>query len=276
MHIPNQYNDPNITPKITVTVEFVTPELAAKWLEMNTSNRPIRSRVADQLYDAITGGQFITNGSAITFTENGVVADGQHRLKEIVRAKIGCWLLVARNADPRVLTTSAVGSIWTASDLLAHQGEIDTKTLAGALRVIHRIQRGYRGMGLASNAAVAALLDRHPDVVDSVRLVRNGPVRNVLPAALLSGCHYFFRKVDTAKADLYLEVLGAGGALSDNHPINHLRNALLKQPRNTRWIEENLAALIIKSWNAFAAGEAMAQLKYSSKEAFPKIANLPD
>lgn len=68
-------------------VQDITPELAAKYLERNTNNRPLRkSHVAYLAHEMIDtkARKLEPHPSPIIFDENGVLLDGQHRLHAII------------------------------------------------------------------------------------------------------------------------------------------------------------------------------------------------
>lgn len=76
--------------------EFVTPAKAKKWLGLNTDNyRSMSKANVQNLRRAIELGLFQQGAcGAISFHEEGHLADGQHRLMAIVLANIGAWLTI--------------------------------------------------------------------------------------------------------------------------------------------------------------------------------------
>ena len=78
-------------------VELVTPALAKEWLEKNTNNRILNDvRVNDYIRDLKNGHWQLTH-QGVAFYENGVLADGQHRLIAIAKSGISVEILVTRN-----------------------------------------------------------------------------------------------------------------------------------------------------------------------------------
>lgn len=65
----------------------ITPEIAEQYLEKNKGNyRSInRSRVLAYAED-MASGNWVQNGEAIKFSENGMLIDGQHRLQAIIQS----------------------------------------------------------------------------------------------------------------------------------------------------------------------------------------------
>ena len=85
---------------MTMTYEFITPEIASNLLETNPDNRRI-SKGTVQAYanDIINDNWDESVGVAISIDENGVLRDGQHRLAAIVLAGKGIHTWVCRNVS---------------------------------------------------------------------------------------------------------------------------------------------------------------------------------
>lgn len=71
----------------TVT-ETVTPTLAELWLQKNTSNRNVSTRLVAKYADMMARGQWSLTHQGIAFYADGTLADGQHRLKAVVKAGV--------------------------------------------------------------------------------------------------------------------------------------------------------------------------------------------
>lgn len=64
----------------------VTPEMAARWLKCNTSNRNLRrTQVAHFAHD-MENGTWEDTHQGIAFYDDGTLADGQHRLHAVVKS----------------------------------------------------------------------------------------------------------------------------------------------------------------------------------------------
>lgn len=69
----------------------MTPKLAAKYLQKNVCNRTIRRAVVEGLKAAMLRGEYIMSHQGIAFTDDGVLADGQHRLTAISELESGAF-----------------------------------------------------------------------------------------------------------------------------------------------------------------------------------------
>lgn len=58
----------------------VTPEMAAKWLEGNVLNRPLKQAHVDRLAREMAAGRWRLTHQGIAFDVSGCLIDGQHRL----------------------------------------------------------------------------------------------------------------------------------------------------------------------------------------------------
>lgn len=86
--------------KMTMSYEFITPEIAEVMLETNTENRKIsKGTVTAYSQDILAGNWDESVGVAISIDENGVLRDGQHRLTAIIQAGKGIWTWVCRGVS---------------------------------------------------------------------------------------------------------------------------------------------------------------------------------
>lgn len=72
---------------IKIDVITITPEMAAQWLEKsNTRNRSVSEKTVKAYADDIINNRWELTGQGISFYDDGVLADGQHRLHAIIMA----------------------------------------------------------------------------------------------------------------------------------------------------------------------------------------------
>ena len=85
--------------ELTTSIETITPEIAAEWLEKYNKNnfRELRPHHVRKLAKQMQMGMWYVNGEAITFRPNGTLQDGQHRLHAVVYSGTTIKSLVARN-----------------------------------------------------------------------------------------------------------------------------------------------------------------------------------
>lgn len=82
--------------------EFITPEIAKKYLAQNCNNRNIQPRRVMLLAEQMKNGTFQENGDTIRFNKAGNLIDGQHRLNAIVKSGVTIPMLVVRGLENSV------------------------------------------------------------------------------------------------------------------------------------------------------------------------------
>lgn len=124
----------------TAEYVFVTPELAAGWLQLNVEkNRNVKkSRINGYVRD-IQSHNWVLTGEAIKFDLDGRLIDGQNRCHAIVTAGQGAWVLVVRGISQEALIVLDSGSARNAGDMLVITGladKADAKDV-GAIARLH-------------------------------------------------------------------------------------------------------------------------------------------
>lgn len=121
----------------TVTVEQITPQIAAALLTHNTHNRPIRAAGVARYAEAIRHGQWLPEaGTPICVGEDDVLLDGQHRLAAIVQTETTIPMVVVRNVPAGVQDVIDTGKARTPGDALTLHGYADGPLCAAALRYV--------------------------------------------------------------------------------------------------------------------------------------------
>ncbi len=78
----------------------VTPELARKWLKLNSLNRPLRPSHIETLRISFERGEYVMTHQGIAFVDDGELLDGQHRLSAIAQLQSGTFpMLVTRGLE---------------------------------------------------------------------------------------------------------------------------------------------------------------------------------
>ena len=109
---------------LQINVEEITPELAAAWVEKNLkNNRPLSPSRADKLAADITNGDWILNGQAIIFDEDGALVNGQHRLEACIRSGKPITSVAVRGVDRLAFLSIDTGQSRTTAQILAIKGK---------------------------------------------------------------------------------------------------------------------------------------------------------
>jgi hypothetical protein len=95
--------------QMVLSVELITPAIAARWLTLNATNRRLRKRIVDQYTRDMLRGRWEMKPIAVCFDEQGRLGNGQHTLSAIVNSKQEQRLLIARNCSAASIASMDLG-----------------------------------------------------------------------------------------------------------------------------------------------------------------------
>lgn len=270
-----------------VSLEVITADEARSYLERNVRNRKFAESQLQKISEALKGGDWCFNGASIVFDREGNLADGQHRLIACARTGVPLTTLVVRGVVPMVAqdTTDNTRRRTLASQLQI-RGEKNYKTLAGTIGVYYQLVRS-NSVGISSGVMPSIVqglrvLEEHPGLRGSTRLAlktKERPLR--YPGGLCGGLHYRFSELAPDDADVFWTRFLEGQGLVEGDPILTLRERMIAEAARgagkPSMTMKYRAAVTIKAWNAWLAGEQLKQLKWrpggANPEAFPQIAS---
>lgn len=261
-------------------VVYVTPEMAEAMLGHNTHNRPHRPATVVAYASDMTAGDWRWTGDPIRFAIDGTLLDGQHRLMAILESGVTVPMLIIRGLPRDAQENMDCVLPRRFSDVLALRGEVNATHLAALTRKVHGWERGERAHGNAkvTFAQLTRTLDRHPELRDIVRSAHTVASTWDLPQSLIGLAWWLFAAIDQEDADFFFARCADGQNMGSGDPIYELRKVVaasrndVKGERNQRY----LLAVTIKAWNAYRAGDKIAQLKFrvggAKPERFPEPA----
>ena len=175
------------------------------------------------------------------------------------------------------------GKSRTAADVLSINGYTSSAQLAAIVTGIIRKERWglraatYRGASAYQITAkqVLSRLEAEPSLAHLVQIASK------MKKAGLSGkvagiLYYVFSGIDQEDTDFFFEKLETGEGLHRGNPILVLRETLTRLRASTKGQADTgyTAALTIKAWNKFRAGEDVTMLRFtpggSTPERFPE------
>jgi hypothetical protein len=269
-HNPHLFTSPS---GVVYELVHVTPELALEWLERNTNNRKLRTEVVAKLGRDLHAGRFAENGDAVRFDVAGKLADGQHRLHAIAASGTAAWLLVVSNLPETARDTVDDGAKRTMADRFAFHGEASPSTLAATVRRAILWSRSLKEMTARyqpSTLESFEFLAAHPELRDAAAAADHYRKNCMLGASTVGLCWWLFHQISPDQCREFFDRLADGAMLPPGHPVLVLRNRLADLARRpARMPERHIAALTIKSWNKYRAGENVVQLKFAETESFP-------
>lgn len=264
------------TPAVSVHVYTITPAIAEEWLKYNTHNRKTRQTLVNGLIDDIESGAWILDGNPIRFgLRNGSVflIDGQHRLRAIRAAGRSVPSIVVTGLDMSAQDVADTGARRSFSDRLMLNGITNARHTASLVRKVWQFQNGSLRTGFSqpTHTQLWRLLETMPDVQTDVRrgMAVNNAVRG--PIGVYGMASYVFRRINEEDAKDFFEKLASGNMLAGGDPILLLRNKLAMNAVNKAKINEvEIAALMIKAWNAYRKGENRSNLRWTTGGAHPE------
>jgi hypothetical protein len=244
-----------------VNVETITPTLAAEYLKSNTHNRPCSPARVAELAGAMKRNEWVRNGDAIRFSDDGILLDGQGRLKACISAGVSFTTLVVRDLPRDAFKTMDLGKKRNMSDILAIEGEKNTTKLARALRFLKMYETGTFTGASYTPQQLEEVLSRHPGVRHWI--ASNALMYKITShATIVLAICYVGSLTRPQIAEMFLRLLIDGAGLEKNSPVLTLRDRLQQDRSSTSKMPDYYAAqLIIHAYNAFANGENRALLK---------------
>lgn len=244
-----------------VTIETITPELAAEYLKANTSNRPCSPARIAELAGMMKRGEYMLNGDAIRFSEDGVLLDGQGRLKACIAAGVSFTTLVIRGLPRETFKTMDLGKKRNSADLFAIRGEKNTTKLSRALRFVLMYEAGAINGASYSPQQLEDCLSRHPGL--RIWASTSTPIYKITGhGALVFSVCYLGSLTRPTTADDFLRLLVDGAGLEKGSPVLTLRDRLQQDRAATSKLPSSyVAQLVIHAYNAFAKGDTRAILR---------------
>jgi hypothetical protein len=270
MNTTPQSND-NKTP-YNVIIE-VGPDMAARWLDGNTHNRPIRQSVVDRFARDMMAGRWRLTHQGIAFDSDGVLIDGQHRLWAIVISAVTVRTRVFFNEPLENMKAVDIGLVRSNFDVLHLAGDAGDMTtghlatlramLAGDSLHSPRFTVGEEADLLAKHAVAVNFAMEHLGVC-RYKGVASATIRGVIARAYYSAEH--------AKLMHFCDVLKTGCSPDEEDaPIMLLWQFLVSNAaagkaqavRRIRYAKAERALM------AYLRGERISQLRAIGDEIFP-------
>jgi len=265
-------------PNPTAKVENIGPREAQQMLAQMGNNRSLsRSRV-DSLAEGIDRGEWKLNGETVIIDADGNVIDGQHRLHAIIKSKRSVPVVVVRGVRPDAIDTIDTGKSRSLINVLQLTG-IGYAGRVGPVVSLILVSRKFNTFNLAGHQTrtiqeAEALLQDEPEIIGAVQKVdlwmtRSGIGRQAVVAALF----YMASLVDESDADAFFQAVAYGEGLVASDPAYMIRSRMiLDRTSRAKLTNQELAALIIKAWNAYRKGTKIKKIGWRASDGFPVMA----
>ncbi len=257
--------------KISVSVEWILPELAELYLGANRNNRNQRDRVIKAYARDLQGGAWGFTGDPIRFDWNGRLIDGQHRLEACVSSGKGVLTLVVRGLDPEVQKLIDTNARRTASDALKFAGvAAQQKDIAAVARISASYERGELKTALdnirvqLTNSEVIRWYEENPDVEQALSLASRTTRGTGVPVAALGFALLTLLRIDSDAAVEFVTSTAEYRTDGSGDPRKALLDAVasIRKSRAPRPAES--LSIIFRAWNKWRADEEVKLIRVTA------------
>jgi len=267
---------------IKAEVECVGPERAKELLGGMLKNRKLRPVRVAQFAADMRADRWKLTGEAIKLTSDGVVIDGEHRLRAIIESGATVETLVIHGVDVADRIVMDTGTTRTLADHLRFLGEDRAAELASAVLTLSEIRQvNYRnvgsGRGEASRQELLALLEAEPGLRDSVTITIRVARLLRISRGLCAALHYEMSAIDADDTEDFWIRLHDGADMRAQHPVLVLRRRLEENAATLgrKFDRLTIHALLVKGWNAYRDGRDVTMIRWkrggASPEDFPVL-----
>ena len=255
----------------------ITPEIAGWLLALNTHNRRLDRHWVNRFIQILKGGEWLNTGEPIILSREAILNDGQHRLQAIKESGISAQIDVRFGIARTAFHATGSGKRRSASDVLAMEGYFNTTCQAAIGRLLHVYDQNKMGSlrDPVEAGVILKVVERNDDIGEFAAKIQ----KNKLPMARSSafGLVLVIAARTAPKESIlqFVETVAGGLAQSEEDAARclHVKFRDLSIAR-TKLHQEDIAAMSIKAWNAWANDEAVL-LRVNNTErtspGFPRI-----
>jgi hypothetical protein len=252
---------------IELSVEVVTPAIAALWLDSNDVNRRLRSKVVDMYASDMSKGAWEWKPIAICFDTENKLGNGQHTLNAIVKAGIEQTMLIARNCRREQIAAMDIGVRRSVEDI-GHFLNIDVNRRE--LSTARAIKYGINDNNTRSFSDLYDAFVEHEEAINFVmeRAVSKTIGMNASVLSVVAVAWYAHDRDDLSR---FLRLLSSGIAEEPrDKTIIRLRDFChsLRGGANSRPIRLELHKKTASALDSYLSGKTKSKLYGSSTNKF--------
>lgn len=270
---------------------LVTPTMAEELLDHNTHNRPLRPGLVEKYARDMRAGRWERNAQPLTIDWEGAIHNGQHRLFAVIEAGTPVELMLLTGLDPETVMTVDTGTSRSYGDYRQLTAGEDGQPLKNVtsyqavLRLIHWYETRWPSVALSSGREGAAThheLDaisaRYPAMSEAVNFIqaKGTPLRNIITPTTLAFVYGMAIATHPNEAGHWMQTMWNPEGAAANDPAVSLRARLTAAKLSGHRLDRTtVLCFAIKSWNAYARGETLAQYRWAIDEPIPAIYGTP-
>lgn len=259
-------------PVVTEVAEFieVTPDLAQRWIGLNTANRKLKPGNVAAFARDMSEGRWKTNGEAIKLAGPPFaptkLLDGQNRLHAVLKAGVPVRMLVVFGVDAEAQGTMDSGARRTVADNLTIQGVKNAHIVSAAASLAFRVQMGKTNGGAigVTNAALEEFIENNPDLQRSASVASQYANRADAPPSVVAYTHWILSRIDLGEATAFWRDAAEKVGLTAGDPVNALTHRLAQARRTREKVNPgSLVAAVYRAWNYRREGKPMSKIQFS-------------
>ena len=253
----------------------ITPDMAKEWLLKNASNRAMRRPPIERYKRSMSRQEWAVTGEAIKFDTDGNLRDGQHRLEAVVESGESIQTFVTYGLSADAFDQMDTGRPRSAGDVVFLHGygsSRDSDDAASTAKVLMdwelwgELRNSIPPTSIPSNHETRLYVEAHQDELDeALRVTKDigaAGLRN--KTAVWAAVLVRFMRLDNEAMRDFSDKLITGAELALDDPILVLRRRLIQQKTERYQLKKDeLAALIIKAWNAYRQHTPLSTLRYT-------------
>lgn len=250
---------------------WVTPQVAGDWLNLNQNNRKLRETRAEGFARDMANGDWdeaVVNGIHF-ISEDGLLGDGQHRLRAIEISGLPQWFYVQRVSRKAIVKAVDRGTKRNVTDGLHFEGVTSNAVQAAIARKVLTLRAGYApGAGGQYRPTDGEIHDAltgeyGPIIVEAERvasLIRREKGLAARTSAI--GIAYFSAALIDRKGaqEFFVTQLAHSEGLIKNSPANALRRRM-KNAAPGSMSDTEQYNYIVHAWNHYREGTTLERLQ---------------
>ena len=251
----------------------VGPELAFKWLEGNTHNRPINGGHVHRLAEEIKADRWRLTHQGIAFDTQGILIDGQHRLWAVVEADRPILTRVFYHEPPENRQVLDCGERRSNLDILTLTGQVG-KVTAKHLATLRAMLAGRSAHAARMTPGhEAEQFQRHREALDfAVQHLGACPTKGVATSTVRAVVARAYYSADLGHLAHFCDILKSGMATGEvDNGVLMLWQFLVRTQEAGKGESARRLRYAKTQWalSAFLRGKVPQRLLSADRELFP-------
>ena len=262
---------------VEVALVQITPKLAEYMLNFLPENqRTVKDKLLSHLCSDIQNGWWSkSNGETIKFNKEGLLIDGQHRVRAVFRTGVPIESLVVFGCDSNGIETIDAGQNRSLSDVFKIFGFDNYTHISAMTSMIMQYEKlGYICSWTPSRkSALTFARQNNSSLQESHK--KSNKAKTWLPLSMAGYLHFIYSRVNPELTDKMFNEFqkpkndrGCSIQLLKDVMARLQKASVGKQFQNSRYWKN---AIVIKAFNAYFLCQDISILRYSRTEKYPRI-----